>query len=117
MKKLLLLTLSLLFISLSTTFAGKQDFTLINKTGSDINEVYVSPHSSDDWEEDVMGKQTLDKGESVAITFSRASKEKDWDIKVVTKGGKELIFEKLNLLEVSKVTLKLEDGKPIAEYE
>src|SRR5207247_6179210 len=50
--------------------AGKQDFILHNKTGVEIHEVYVSPVSTDDWEEDVLGKGTLSDGEMVKISFN-----------------------------------------------
>ena len=50
--------------------AGDQDFTLVNRTGVEIHKVYASPHSSDDWEEDILGDDTLSDGESVNITFS-----------------------------------------------
>ena len=38
---------------------GKQNFTLVNQTGYDISEVYVSPANSSDWEEDVLGEDIL----------------------------------------------------------
>jgi hypothetical protein len=31
--------------------AGDQDFTLVNKTGVDVHELHVAPHSSDEWGE------------------------------------------------------------------
>ena len=62
---------------------GKQDFTLVNSTGYVIDKVFVAPSKSDDWEEDVLGRDTLDNGESVHITFHRAEKSCDWDLKVI----------------------------------
>jgi hypothetical protein len=38
----------------SAVAQGKQDFSLVNQTGYDISEVYVSPANSSDWEEDVL---------------------------------------------------------------
>ncbi len=117
MKKLLALTLALLFISLTTCFAGKQDFTVVNKTGVEIHELYVSPHSSDDWEEDVLGKDTLADGDSQDITFDRKSTAKMWDLKIVDGKGNSIEWTSLNLLEISKVTLKYADGKGTAVTE
>lgn len=45
--------------------------SLINQTGVIINSVYISPHSVDDWEEDILGQAKLDDGDSADITFSR----------------------------------------------
>lgn len=96
---------------------GKQDFTLVNKTGVEISEVYVSPHSTDDWEEDVLGQDTLANNDSVDITFSRKEKAKLWDLKVVDSKGNSIEWESLNLLEISKVTLHYKNGKAWADLE
>jgi hypothetical protein len=86
--------------------AGKQDFTLINKTGYQINKVYVSPNSSDDWEEDVLGQDVLDDGESVHIRFQRNTSECKYDLKVVySDDGSSAIWQGFNLCEISKVTI------------
>jgi hypothetical protein len=111
-----ILALSTLFTS--AAFAqGKQDFTLVNVTGVEINELYVSPHSADDWEEDILGRDTLPSGESVDVTFSRTEKAKLWDLKVVDSKGNSIEWENLNLLEISKVTLHYKNGKAWADLE
>ncbi|MBD0371973.1 MAG: hypothetical protein ICV60_14120 [Pyrinomonadaceae bacterium] len=111
-----ILALSTLFSSIA--FAqGKQDFTLVNLTGVEIHELYVSPHSADDWEEDVLGQDTLPSGESVEITFSPKTKAKMWDLKIVDGKGNSIEWENLNLLEISKVTLHYKNGKAWADLE
>ena len=117
MKNRLVFALAVWFAALSTTFAGKQDFTLVNRTGFDIAEVYVSAHSKDDWESDLMGKGLLASSASVAIHFDASDKTKDWDLKVVDGKGKSIVWEKLDLLQISKVTLHYADGKASAEVE
>jgi hypothetical protein len=94
---------------------GKQDFTLHNATGVEIHQLFVSPHSSDDWEEDILGQDTLPNGESVDIQFSRKEKAKLWDLRVVDKEGNGIVWENLNLLEISEVTLHYKDGKAWAD--
>jgi hypothetical protein len=96
---------------------GKQDFTLVNQTGVSINELYVSPHTSNDWEEDILGVDTLPSGESLDITFSRSEKAALWDLKVVDKSGNSITWENLNLLEISKLTLHYKNGKAWADVE
>ena len=111
-----ILALSTLFSS--AAFAqGKQDFTVVNQTGVEIHELYVSPHSADDWEEDVLGKDTLPNGESTEITFSAKEKAKMWDLKIVDSKGNSIEWENLNLLEISKVTLHYKNGKAWADLE
>lgn len=94
---------------------GKQDFTLHNNTGVEIHKLFISPHSTDEWEEDILGKDTLPDGESVEINFSRKETAKLWDLKIVDKEGTSIEWENLNLLEISEITLHFKDGKATAE--
>ena len=64
-----------------------------------------------------MGKAILVDGQSLAIKFARTDKTKEWDLKVVNKEGRAIVWEKLNLLEISKVTLHFKDGKAAADVE
>lgn len=82
-----------------------QDFTLVNETGVEIDKVYVSPHDKDDWEEDVLGKDTLPSGQSVDIKFHRDETAAEWDLRVEDKQGNSIEWENLNLLKISKATL------------
>ena len=115
--KFVLLACCLLMLLVPHAQAGKQDFTLVNKTGFDIHEIYVSPHGSDDWQDDVLGHAVLPNDGTVKIKFERQMQGKDWDLKVVDKAGKGTTWEKLNLLEISKITLHFDNGKATAEVE
>ena len=99
------------------TAAGAQDFTLVNATGVEIDKVFISPHDSNDWEEDVLGQDTLPDGQSVDIKFHRDEKAGMWDLKIADKQGTSIEWENLNLLEISKVTLNYKDGKATAKTE
>jgi len=101
----------------SSSAEGKQDFTLVNQTGVEIDKVFISPHSSNDWEEDILGQDTLPSGQSVDIKFHRNEKAAMWDLRIEDKQGNSIEWENLNLLEISKVTLHYKDGKGTAETE
>lgn len=94
---------------------GAQDFTMVNATGVEINSVYIAPHDVDDWEEDILGRDTLPPGETVDIKFNRSEKAAMWDLKVEDKQGNSITWENLNLMEISKLTLHYENGKATAE--
>ena len=64
-----------------------------------------------------MGKAVLANGGSVSIHFAPSAKTKDWDLKVVDGAGKAIVWENLDLLQISKVTLHYTDGKASAEVE
>ncbi|HEV8589348.1 MAG TPA: hypothetical protein VGQ72_10775 [Pyrinomonadaceae bacterium] len=94
---------------------GKQDFVLHNETGVEIHEVYVSPVTADEWEEDVLGTDTLADGDSVKITFDDRDKHVHWDLKVVDGKGNSIEWHDVNLIEISEVTLHYKDGKAWAD--
>lgn len=102
---LALATVTLFVTASAFARTGKQDFILHNETGVEINSLYVSPHSTDDWEEDILGKDTLATGESLKITFDDRDKHSHWDLKVTDKDGNALEWYDLNLAEIEEVTL------------
>ena len=116
MKRVLFACLAILCISgTSVPAAGsKLDFTLINKTGLTIDEVYVSPSDDSEWGDDVMGRDVLSNNESVDISFSRTETACSWDLKVVDEDKDDIVWEKLNLCKASEITLKYENKKPTA---
>ena len=115
-----------MFLAIATVFAvalapvamaGDQDFTVVNKTGIEIHQLFVTPHDSDDWEDDILGEDTLANGEQVNIKFSRKEKADMWDLKVVDSDGNEVTWENLDLLSISTVTLHYKKGKSWADVE
>jgi len=103
-------------VSPASTSAA-QDFTLINETGVEIDKVFISPHDKDDWEEDILGQDTLATGKSVDIKFHRAETAPIWDLRIEDSKGNGIEWENLNLLEISKLTLYYKDGKGTAKVE
>ena len=103
--------------ALSTPLVAQQsklDFTLQNRTGLTIQELYVSPDESDDWEEDVLGRDVLKHNESIDITFSRSEKTCDWDLKIKDEDGDEIEWDSLDLCAASHITLLYQNNKPTA---
>lgn len=96
---------------------GAHDFLLVNKTGVEIYALYVTPHSANDWGEDILGADTLLADEELDITFARKEKAKLWDVRVEDEDGNFIEWDRLNLLEISKVTLYYKNRKPTAIVE
>ena len=89
------------------TPANDLGFTLVNGTGQTISEVYVSPHSSNNWEEDLMGEDRLDDGTNVRIMFTATRDTCRWDLKVVYGTGDVAIWQNgFDLCSVSTITLQ-----------
>ena len=86
---------------------AKQDFDIVNKTGYDISHVYVSPMKSDDWEEDVLGKDVLNDGDEWEIRFKRSEKSCKWDLKVVYADDNSAAYWRgIDLCKVGKITIR-----------
>lgn len=119
MKTLVTLCLSTLILLANsvTSLAADQDFTLVNKTGVEIQSLFVSPADKNDWGEDILGQDTLADGGSAEIEFSPEEEADKWDLKVTDKAGDSIEWSDLDLTEISEVTLHLTNGKPTAEVE
>jgi len=101
----------------AATTGAAQDFTLVNDTGVEIDKVFISPGDKDDWEEDILGKDTLPTGQSVEIKFHREETAAKWDLKIEDKQGNAIEWHDLDLLKISKLTLHYKDGKGTADVE
>lgn len=85
--------------------AGEQDFKLVNKTGYQIDEVYVARASSKSWGKDMMGRGALGDGESVDLSFNAPGSACKWDMRVKYNDGDTAEWSNLNLCSIDKVTL------------
>lgn len=84
--------------------ADQRDFTLINDSGLEIREIYVSTVQTNHWEEDVLGKNILPSGAKVDINFaSEALGSCYYDIRVITAEQEEATQGNVNLCQVSTV--------------
>jgi hypothetical protein len=106
---------AMVLIAASAAHAGDQDFKLINRTGVEIHALHVSPHSSDEWGEDILGQDTLSNGESLNIKFPSRTRAAHWDLRIEDEKGNSLTWESIDLLEISEVTLHFKDGKAWAD--
>ncbi len=95
---------------------GPQDFTLHNNTTKVVSELYVSPHDTDEWEEDVLGDDVLGDGEEVDISFDRTEDADNWDLKVVFDDGKSSVWSNLKLTQITDLTISYKKGKPWATW-
>lgn len=94
-----------LLLAAGPALAADQDFTLKNKTGYTIASVYVSAAKTTDWEDDVMGKDVLEDGESVDISFPKRASACKYDLKVIYDDKDEAEWGNLDLCTISTVEL------------
>jgi hypothetical protein len=95
---------------------GVQDFTLHNATGKSITHVYVSEADNPKWEEDVLGKDVLDNGESWDIKFKGYGENVcKFDVKIKTDDDNEWIVDDINLCEMNDLKFSMQGGKVVYE--
>ncbi len=101
------LSLAALALVASTGLASASDadFTLKNKTGYQIDEVYVSQHSSKNWGRDRMGSDALADGESKDIVFEHGGTACRFDIKVKYNDEDTAEWSDVNLCEYQAISL------------
>ncbi len=85
--------------------AADQDFTMYNNTGYTIDKVFVSAVGKTTWGSDILGRDKLDDGENVAITFKSGTSACNYDLKVVYDDDDTAVWSDVNLCELSKIHL------------
>ena len=82
------------------------DFELVNGTGWAIKEIYISPATVNDWQENVIARPMAD-GESYDISFDPDADVAKWDMKIVwVDEGEDVVWQALDLSKISKLTLR-----------
>ena len=104
------ISLALMFVSgmaaSGIASAGDADFTLVNKTGYAIREVYLSPAHKTKWGNDRLGNNTLDNNKQRLFKFAdKASCKQDLMV-VFDDDGSEVTWEDFDLCDLNKITLK-----------
>ena len=93
------------------------DFVLVNDTGYEIDQVYVSPTKAEEWGSDILGQDTLGDGQSAKIHFDRAhEKTTKWDIKIVFSDKEYRFWTDLDLSTISEVTLHYKNDHATATW-
>ncbi len=102
--KIWLMTAVLMVACASVSFAGVQDFTLVNNTGRVIHQINVSASNSDYWYDDILGSDVLMNGDGTEVTFGD-SDERYWDIRAIFDDGSDIYWQNIDLFNVIQVTL------------
>ena len=105
--------------SIASAFAGDADFTLVNRTGYAIREVYIAPTKSSKWGNDRLGGGTLGNTRQKLFEFSdKSSCTQDLQV-VFDDDASEVVWEEIDLCATTKITLKYNrsTGKVSADTE
>ena len=85
--------------------ACDKNFVLFNETDTSITALYVSPHSSDSWEDDLMSESSsIEPDTSWHINMESDDRDLSlYDVKAVFEDGTKVVGGKINLCRATKV--------------
>lgn len=89
----------------SAAFAENRVVTFTNNTSVVVNEIYGSNTGANTWEEDVLGADILEPGESVDMNFDDGTGYCKFDFKVTFADGDEGTLANVNVCEVADVAI------------
>ena len=107
--KAALSAVALIALLFNSALAGDADFTLTNRTGYDIDSVYVVPSKQRDWGIDRLGKNILADGRSRFIAFNKSGNTCIYDLSVGWVGysaSEDVVWERINLCQINTITLR-----------
>lgn len=81
------------------SWAEPVTFVLTNGTDEVIMEFYAAPPDVEDWEEDILGEDVLEPGDSVEITISDGREDCDYDFLAVFEDESELEHEAVSVCD------------------
>ena len=99
---------------------ASKKFTVTNFTGTSLKGFYLSPNTSNGWEENLLGQVELNDGDTIEIQIDPNEKATAWDLRIEGVDGHYAELKEIKLAEFSELTLLLK-GMPeptlIAEAE
>lgn len=68
-------------------FADELVFRFDNNSSYTVVELYASPSDVGEWEEDILGRDVLESGESARVTIADGRRACEYDLRVVFEDG------------------------------
>lgn len=86
--------------------ADARDITVVNKTGKPVASIFISPVDTSEWEEDILGVDVLEDGQSVDIAFSGYDEDAcNFDVLASNDDGDQWLLTDVDLCTVAEITL------------
>ncbi|TKA94960.1 hypothetical protein FAZ78_19440 [Cereibacter changlensis] len=101
-----LLSLGLLGAVAGPAAAADRRVQIVNETGFTMVEFYGSNKGSQSWEEDILGQDVLEDGQSVVINFDDESGYCKFDFRAVFEDGDEVVEAGVNVCEIGSFTFE-----------
>ncbi len=104
MRRLILLASITLACSGGLARAADRHVDIVNKTGMTMTKFYASNTGANSWQEDILGRDTLDDGDTIAINIDDGTGACKFDFKAVFENGHDLVRRSIDVCELSSFT-------------
>ena len=88
----------------ATAQAANRHVDIVNKTGMTMKHFYASTTGTDDWEEDILGRDVIEDGDTFDINVDDGSGACRYDFKAVFENGTSLVRKNINVCQVGSFT-------------
>jgi hypothetical protein len=90
----------------SAASAANRHVDIVNDTGMTMSEFYASATGTDDWEEDILGSDTLVAGEVFDIDIDDGTGACKFDFKAVFTDGSSHVRRSVDVCSISTFTYR-----------
>lgn len=91
-------------VAAGSTQAANRHVDIVNKTGMTLTHFHASTTGTREWEDDILGSDTIVDGAKFDIDIDDGSGACRYDFKAVFEGGGELIKNDINVCQVTTFT-------------
>ena len=86
------------------------EFTLLNRMGISIVEIYAAPMADSDWGGNLLeAEKALEDGDDREILLDAQQCWRYWKLRLVDEDGEESIWEAIDIAQVSEVMVYCDD--------
>jgi len=85
--------------------AADVKFDLVNNSARAIKNFYTSPTETTNWEEDVLGEETIPPGQTDTVTISTDGDQCVYDMRFIMEDDAELVVNGIDVCTLSSYTL------------
>jgi hypothetical protein len=84
--------------------AADRNVDIVNKTGLTMTQFYASVTNADSWEDNILGSDALENGDTQPVDINDGSGKCVFDFKAVFKGGATAEKRGINVCQISTFT-------------
>ncbi len=85
--------------------SASQDFSIVNRTGFEIEGIYLSEAGTNRWGNNVLGVQTLVANGRVEVGFARSEPSCWWDLRVQYRDHGMAVWPRVDVCGLRRVAL------------